>query len=68
MMPCTTQLALVSPGCTRPVMITTFFRVSSSLLWLKSVMVNIGTSMPPRLVVMFEDSTSLKLLSVTEGS
>jgi hypothetical protein len=68
MMPCTTHEAFVSPGWTLPVIITTFFLSSYSLEWLKSVIVSIGTSIPPRLVVMFVVSTSLKLFSLIVGS
>jgi len=51
--PWTTQDAFVSPGWTLPVMTTIFFLASSSLVCPKSVIVSIGTSIPPRLVVIY---------------
>ena len=66
--PWTIHDAFVSPGCTLPVITTTFFLLSSYLEWLKSVIVIIGISMPANDVVKLEVSTTLNEDSFIDGS
>ena len=66
--PCTIQEAWLSPGCTLPVITMTFFLWASSLVWLKSVIVNIGTSSPPKDVVKLVVSTILNEFALIVGS
>jgi len=68
MNPWTIQEALVSPGCTLPVIIITFFRDSSCLVWLKSVIVSMGTSTPAKEGVNVDISTIFKAFSLRFGS
>ena len=68
MIPWTIQEALLSPGCTLPVNTIIFFLASSAFVWLKSVTVSIGTSMPAKVWVNSDVSTTLNELSLTEWS